>query len=285
LYPIVHICYVDESGGFEAPNLPTRGVTPVMAICGMILPTRLVPAFTRDFLALKREHYPRFFETGTALGHIRREIKGNSVLQATRSTSRNDRRQASRVRNGLLDLLEAHDVKIVGRVWVKAPSQGLAQVPSYCYAVQDIARHFSSYLVSEGSSGVLVCDSRSPAQDGQTSHSVFTDKFRTGSDPIPAIVEAPLFAHSPNHAGLQACDLIASTMLFPMSTDAYCATTATGAHASPYYADVREACGPRLRRRQYMYRDEYGRTRGGIVVSDKLGHQPAAVMFAKASAP
>ncbi|HVA61796.1 MAG TPA: DUF3800 domain-containing protein [Mycobacteriales bacterium] len=275
----MHICYVDESGGSEPPNSPISGVTPAMVIMGLVLPSRLVPAFTREFLDLKRRHFPKRFETGPGLSHILQEVKGSEFLQRTRSDSRNRRRHARQVRNDLVDLLETYDGRIIGRVWIKEPAQGLDQKATYCYAVQDIARHFSAYCVSQGSDGLMICDAREQKQNVNAAHSVFTDKFRTGGDPIPALVEAPVFAHSDNHAGLQACDLIASTMIFPMAVATYCGSTAVGAHASPRYAAVRAEIGTRLRTRQFMYRDENGKMKGGVVVSDKLAHRSSAEMF------
>ena len=275
----MHICYVDESGGFEAPNSAIPGATPVMAILGLIIPARLVPAFTRDFLTLKRRHFSNRFRTGTGLSHILREVKGSEVLQYTRSPSRNRRRQAGRIRKDLLDLLEANDARLVGRVWVKEPTKALDPKPSYCFAIQDIARHFSAYLISQGSDGVMICDAREQTQNVLAAHSVFTDKFRTGGDPIPAMIELPVFAHSENHASLQVSDLIASTMLLPMAAHAYCATTAKGAHASKHYATVRIENGSRLRARQFMYRDENGKWRGGVLVSDKIAQRSSAEMF------
>src|SRR5690242_10774214 len=114
----MRFCYLDESGGCEAPDSgPTA--TPVMVILGLIVDAASIPALTRDFLALKRQHFPGRFTTGHALDHILIEIKGNEILQMTRDRSRNLRRQADQFRSGLLNLIEAHPCRIVGRVWIK----------------------------------------------------------------------------------------------------------------------------------------------------------------------
>lgn len=91
--------------------------------------------------------------------------------------------------------------------------------------------------------------------------------------------EVPLFAHSDNHAGLQLADLVASTLAFPMAAAAYCKPRTGAPHSSPYYDDVRSAFGRRLMSRQYRYRDETGRWRGGLVVSDPIGHQSGSLLF------
>jgi hypothetical protein len=140
----MYICYLDESGGYEAPDR-SPDATPVMVILGLVVNAASVPALTRDFLALKRRHFPARYASPHALDHILVEVKGSEILQMTRKSSRNPRRQAQRLRAELLDLVEAHGCRIVARVWVKEPGKGMAPVPSYCYAIQDIARHFSQY--------------------------------------------------------------------------------------------------------------------------------------------
>ncbi len=278
----MYFCYVDESGGFEPPDSsPTA--TPVMVIAGLILPAARVPAFTRDFLALKRTHFPNRYLAGHGLSHILIEVKGSEILQMTRSSSRNKRRQAKVFRAGIMRLLEIHDARIVGRVWVKEANKGLDPTPSYTFAIQDIAKHFSSFLVSQGSQGVLICDAREHQQNVSSAHSIFTDKFRTGGDPTPALTEIPVFGHSENHAGLQVSDLIASTFLFPMAASAYCTGSSSGLFPSPhesgYYHEVRKDFALAVRNRQFRYLDECGRWRGGIVVSDRLNQRSGSHMF------
>lgn len=120
----MHVCYLDESGGYEAPD-SDPSATPVMVILGLIVDAASVPALTRDFLALKRRHFPGRFASGHALDHILTEVKGSDILQMTRSSGRNSRRQAQRVRLELMDVLERFDCRLVGRVWVKEPSKGM----------------------------------------------------------------------------------------------------------------------------------------------------------------
>jgi hypothetical protein len=274
----VFVCYIDESGGFEAPDY-SPDATPAMVILGLVVDTAQVPALTRDFLALKRNHFPGRFRSGRALSHILLEIKGNEILQMTRSQSRNPRRQAQRFRDDLLDLATAHGVHLLGRIWVKAPGKSMDPVASYCFAMQDIAKHFSQYLQSKSAEGVMVADSRTHSSNVRTAQSVFTQKWRTGSDPYPFMGEVPLFGHSDNHAGLQVADLIASTLVFPMAACAYGCKPPGSVHASSRYNEVRRRFGERLRALQYRYRDETGHWRGGLVVSDHVGHQPGSALF------
>lgn len=274
----LHLCYLDESGGYEPPD-SSPAATPVMVLLGMILDSAVVPALTRDFLNLKRRHFPGRFNSGHALDHILVEVKGSEILQMTRSDSRNKRRQANRFRAELLDLVESHGCRIVGRVWVKNHATGLDVHSTYCYAVQDIARHFGQYMQMEDSAGVLIADGRSHQTNRRVAHSIFTQKWRTGGDPYVHLQEVPLFAASDNHAGLQIADLLASTFVFPMAVAAYCPRRHGFVHSSPRYNEVREFFGERLSRLQYRYSDETGRWRGGLVVSDAIGKQSGSRLF------
>lgn len=84
---------------------------------------------------------------------------------------------------------------------------------------------------------------------------------------------------SANHAGLQVADLLASSLVFPMAASAYCKPRIGAVHSSTRYAVVRQEFGARLKGLQYRYRDETGHWRGGLVVSDPVGHQPGSLLF------
>ena len=130
----------------------------------------------------------------------------------------------------------------------------------------------------ENTTGLLIADGRSQNLSVPVAHSVFTQKWRTGGDPFPPLLEVPLFAHSDNHVGLQIADLVASTLALPMAAVGYGAP-AGSAHDSGRYRAVRETYGSRLRDLQYRYRDETGQWRGGLVVSDPAGKRPGSVLF------
>jgi len=274
----VHICYIDEAGGFEDPD-GSLTATPAMVILGLIVDAARVPALTRDFLALKRRFFPGRFKTGRALDHILVEVKGGEILQMTRDDSRNKRRQAQRLRGELLDLVQAHECSVVGRVWVKEAHRSMDPSGSYCYAVQDIAVHFNQVLMSGGEMGIIIADGRQHHTNRNVAHSVFTQKARVSGDAYPAIKEIPLFAASDNHAGLQVADLLASTLVFPMAAAGYCPPRRANPHSSGRYAVVGAEFGSRVQDLQYRYRDETGRWRGGLVVSDPVGKQSGSRLF------
>jgi hypothetical protein len=250
-----------------------------MVLLGLIIDAASVPAITRDFLALKRQHFPGRFASPHALDHILTEVKGSEILQMTRSQSRNKRRQADRFRDGLLTLVEQHDCRIVGRVWIKEPGKPMDPEASYCYATQDISKHFSQYMASENEVGILIGDSRNHGTNLKVAHSIFTQKWRTAGDPYSALREVPLFAASDNHAGLQIADLIASTLIFPMAAAAYSPMKVHHVHSSSTYQHVRTMFGRRVMPLQYRYRDHDLRWRGGLVVSDRVGHRSGSLLF------
>lgn len=250
-----------------------------MVILGLVVEGAAVPALTRDFLALKRTFFPARYARGRALDHILTEVKGAEILQMTRSTSRNQRRQAQRFRGSLLDVVESHGCRLVGRVWIKESGKSMNADASYGYAVQDIARHFSQNLESVSDVGVIIADGRSHHTNLKVAHSIFTQKWRTGGDPYATLREVPLFAASDNHAGLQIADLVASTLVFPMAASAYCPSRPGNPHCNGRYAEVRAEFGIRLRSLQYRYRDEAGWWKGGLVVSDPLGHRSGGDLF------
>ncbi|GAA3436102.1 DUF3800 domain-containing protein [Kutzneria kofuensis] len=209
------------------------------------------------------------------------ELKGNEVLQMVRSDSRNRRRQASLIQRALIDLVNRYDGKVVGRIWVKRAGKGLKPDATYCYAAQDIAKHFCQYLIERSSTGVLIADGRTPEANSRVAHSIFTQKYRVAGDPYPHVLEVPLFSDSRNHVGIQIADLLASTLVFPMAAAAY-GTKCVSVHSSGRYHRVREDHGEALRELQFRYLDETGRWRGGLVVSDIGGKRTGSLLFSAA---
>ncbi|MBB5893713.1 hypothetical protein BJ998_004909 [Kutzneria kofuensis] len=252
-----------------------------MVILGLIVEAGAVPGLTRDFLALKRRYFPRRFNTGLTLDEVLHELKGNEVLQMVRSDSRNRRRQASLIQRALIDLVNRYDGKVVGRIWVKRAGKGLKPDATYCYAAQDIAKHFCQYLIERSSTGVLIADGRTPEANSRVAHSIFTQKYRVAGDPYPHVLEVPLFSDSRNHVGIQIADLLASTLVFPMAAAAY-GTKCVSVHSSGRYHRVREDHGEALRELQFRYLDETGRWRGGLVVSDIGGKRTGSLLFSAA---
>ncbi len=272
----MYACYVDESGGFEAPDAGPRA-TPLMVFAGLIVELSALRSLTADFLALKRRFYPG--AASRYLDYVLMEIKGGALRRALREGGHRERSHALGVLDGVVRLIERHGVWLVGRMWVKAPTKSLGPDATYTYAIQDIARHFDHFLRSQHTRGLVICDGRDHRQDVRVAHSVFTQKHQFGGDALPRIVETPLFGRSDNHVGLQLADLVASALLFPIGARVYCASNSSGVHSDPQFEVLRARYARRLRSRRHVYADAGGRTRGGVVVSDKLGKRPSGALF------
>jgi hypothetical protein len=102
-----------------------------------------------------------------------------------------------------MGLLEYHDARIFGRIWVKEVGGRCEDRSIYTFSVQAICADFQNLLETSGDTGFVIADSRSPAPNAAVAHSVFTQKFKTEGDRYPRILEMPTFGHSQNHAGLQ----------------------------------------------------------------------------------
>jgi Protein of unknown function (DUF3800) len=274
------LCYIDEAGGFEAEG-STPSATPLMVVAGLILDHRLIRTITTEHLRIKQIYFPGSLGTGThLLDYILAEIKSTRLKRYLRSQRRDERRLVIGYLDRIVELLERSEARVIGRVWVKEPGLGLDPASSYNYAIQDLARHFTHLLFTQQEVGLILCDSRMHAKNRQVSHSVFTLKQRLIGDALPEIVESPVFGVSDNHAGLQIADIVAGALLLPMACRTYCAGCSASTHMDPRYDKLRERYARRLRALQYLYHDATGRSRGGIVVSDRRGGRPSRDLFA-----
>jgi hypothetical protein len=274
----VHICYIDESGGFEVPG-SNASATPLMAITGLIVDAAEVRQLTYELLQAKRRFYPQKCMSSLLLDHILAEVKGGDLRGSLRSASRNVRRHAKGYLDRVVALLEARGVSIIGRVWIKGVGVALDPASSYTYAIQDLARHFQQFLEHNDSEGMVICDSRMHNQNSQVSHSIFTQKHRAQGDSLPRLADTPVFGSSTNHAGLQLADIVASALIFPMAARVYCAHQWAGGHTAPVFDEVRTRYAARVAALQYQYLDPAGTEHGGVVVSDKLRHLPSSELF------
>lgn len=272
----MYFCYVDESGGFEAPN-SRPDATPLMVIAGLIVPAARIAAVTADFLELNRRFFPG--RASRYLDYVLMEIKGSELRRRARSDSHRERRQAIQVLNEIVGLMETHDLRLVGRVWIKEPARSLKPRETYTFSVQDIGRHFDRFLDERDSEGLILCDSRDHAQDIHVAHSLFTQKHKASGDALPRLLEPVVFGRSDNHVGLQLADIVCSSLLFPMAARAYCSGSTSIAHSHPRFDELRRRYAARLRERRYAYADEGGRTRGGVTVSDPSGGKSSGLLF------
>lgn len=279
----MRFCYVDESGDTrDLPATPHHGgITPVLVVAGVVIDQRLLENLTRAFIELKARFYPNLvYNNRHRLGRILPEIKGADIRRALRTGApHRNRRQAIGFLDAFMGLLEYHDARIFGRIWVKEVGGRCEDRSIYTFSVQAICADFQNLLETSGDTGFVIADSRSPAPNAAVAHSVFTQKFKTEGDRYPRILEMPTFGHSQNHAGLQVADLLCSAMLFPMATRAYCVGHVQNVHVDTGFGVLASRYGARLQAMQHRYKDDQGHRRGGLTVSDPVGRQGGGALF------
>lgn len=277
----MYACYIDESGDTGALPASTSPIQPVLCILGVTLDLTRLPEFTSQFIDLKARFFPRLFP-GPRIGRILVEIKGSDLRSVFRSTSADARKRHHHIGflQELLNLLTQYDCKIFGRVWVKPIGGPMNGWSTYTSSAQAICTVFHNYLTTQSSTGILICDSRLHHQNARVSHSIFTQKFRAVGDPYSRIVEMPTFSHSENHAGLQVCDILASALIYPITTFTCCTGHVTNLHVDPGFQELKTRFGQTLNTLQYRYQEyPLARYLGGITLSDPLGRKNGGHLF------
>ncbi|MEK7674336.1 MAG: DUF3800 domain-containing protein [Verrucomicrobiota bacterium] len=277
------VFYVDESGCLGTLVSANSPIQPVFALGGVILKQERLTEFTLDWLHLKERFFPKMqIPNSDFLDWIAVEIKGAELRKRIREGPRDPRRHALGFMDKFLDLLERHDARLLGRLYVKSIGTPFNGRAVYTSAVQSLAADFQSFLAAGQGDGLIILDSRNKPKNTNVSHSVFTQKFRAAGDAYNRLVEMPVFGHSDNHAGIQAADMICSAFLFPMAAYVYCQGHVNNIHVHLQYYRIRDLFGERLKRMQFRYQDANQWWRGGITVSDGIGHQAGGVLFAPA---
>ncbi len=282
--PKLKICYIDESGCTGSLPHATSNVQPVLVVSGLFLDRDRLADITRDFLALKARLFPKYkpaSKTTTRSHHLDRmlqEVKGAEVRKHAAASSRRKSRHAIGLLDQLVRLLVRYDARFVSRVWIKPIGGDFRGASRYPLSIQDICSSFQNYLEQINDSGIVVADSRFPAQNRNVAHSIFTQKFQLAGDPYHRIAEMPTFGDSQNHAGLQICDLLTSAVIEPLAVKAYCEGHVTSIHVRSGYSQLQRFTTP-LRGLQHRYREPTGRWRGGVTVSDGIGKRSGKLFF------
>ena len=94
-----------------------------MAFAGLVVRAEVLRPLTADFLDLKRRFFPG--AVTRRLDHILVEVKGSDLRRHMRSPPRRRRRHTIGVLDRVLGLIEKYEVRLVGRVWVKAATEAL----------------------------------------------------------------------------------------------------------------------------------------------------------------
>lgn len=277
----MQVFYVDEAGCTGMLPSATAPIQPVFVLGGVILDQSRLRDFTLDWLHLKDRFFPGLkAPNADFLDWIAVEIKGADLRRRIRDGKRDPRRQALGFMDKFLELLEKHDARLLARLYVKPIGVAFNGRSVYTSAIQILAAEFQRYLDVTRSAGMMILDSRNKPKNTNVSHSVFTQKYRAGGDAYAGLVEMPVFGHSDNHAGIQAADMICSAFLFPMAAYVYCQGHVNNIHVHLQYYRIRDRYGARLKRLQFRFQDANQWWRGGVTVSDGIGHQKGGVLFA-----
>ena len=277
----VQFCFIDEAGDLGAlRDPPAPNDQPVLVVAGLFVDAARLATLTHDYLDLKYRFFPNLNYSSTLrLDRILPEIKGAEVRNnATRGNAR-QKAHAIGFHDHIVGLLRRHDVRLVARIWIKAPGSPFKGTAVYTSSIQGLCTYFEHYLTRCDSSGLCIADSRSKSKNLSVSHSIFTQKF--GAVPnYERLVELPTFGHSDNHAGLQICDIVCSGLLYPIACYAYCTGHVNNVHVQPGASRLRRRYRQQLKELQYRYYDvQEGRYVGGVVVSDYLNQRSGALMF------
>lgn len=277
----MYVCYLDEAGCTGALPSATHQIQPAFILLAMALPLDSVPRLTTDFLRLKREFFPHCVQSSrTFLDSIRYEIKGAELRKAIALGTPREHRHAIGFLDRILNLLEYYEARVFGRVWIKGIGATFDGTSVYTSSVQDICQTFQSLLVTLGTGGIVIADSRNKPKNSSVSHSIFTQKYRLAGDPFDRIIEMPTFGHSDNHAGLQMADLLCSALLFPMAMFCYCTGHIQNLHVRAGYEAIHERYCISIKKLQHRYQEpEGGRWRGGLTVCDGIARRPGSLLF------
>lgn len=259
---------------------PASTNQPVFVLCALFTDYSRLDSITQDFIQHKRRFFPALAYRSTAfLDAILPEIKGADLRRHVAVGGRNTRRHTMGFLDGVFDLLQRNDVKIVARVWIKGLGHPLRSNSVYTASAQRLYQVFDHYLTTAGDYGLCVIDSRTKGLNVRVAHSIFTQKFSAASPAYPRVAELPGFVHSENHAGIQLADLVSSAILYPVAAHSYCSGHVANVHVQPNFALLKTRYGGVLKTLQYRFPDANGRFRGGITVSDAIAGRSSALMF------
>lgn len=274
----MHLCYMDESGHTSEISPAQPDQPPVFVLVGVSVPLARAKELTWGFLQLKKEFEPRLQRVRLS-ELITFELKGSSIRRDIRGRSRRTSRRALGQLDKTLRLLEKCGCQIMGKIVTKTVGPLRSDDSVYPPAVRDIAESFESLCAASASNGLMILDSRTKHKNMGNVNGITSQRFRSGGDPFPHLVEAPLLGHSDLHVPLQLVDIVASGLVFPIACAVYCASYDWNAHVRPEYLALREQFGARLQQLEYRYVDANGNRRGGFQIEDPIGRQPVHLLM------
>ncbi|HKG03060.1 MAG TPA: DUF3800 domain-containing protein [Conexibacter sp.] len=103
-------------------------------------------------------------------------------------------------------LLERHECRIVGRVWVKQLDVPIDGMALHVSSLRFICAAFHAGLADD-ERGMVLTDSQTYQHNHRLAHAIFTQRFARRPS-HERLLDMPVFGHSDNHAGLQLADLL-----------------------------------------------------------------------------
>ena len=272
------LLHIDEAGCPGALPSSISPVQPVFVVAGIVFPQGELARLTPEFLHLKSRFFPALARGRAFLDCVLAEVKGSDIRRDACSSSRRVRRHALGFLDKYVELLEQAGVRILGRAWVKGIGRPFDGRAVYTSSIQSLCQGFQMFLEGQDDRGFVICDSRTSYQNANVSHSIFTQKYQAAGDRYSRVLEMPTFGQSENHVGIQLADLLCSALLFPLAVYGYCQGHVNNIHVRTEYGHLKSLFGVRLLNLQYRYQDST-RVRGGITVSDEIGHRSGVLMF------
>jgi len=278
------ICYLDESGDGSCPTSFSihSNIQPIFSIVGIIVDSAHLKDITLRLIDLKKRFYPKpFAEKGKKhLAVLTEEIKGSVIRKDFRKADKKLWKLHVKFLKQILKILDTFNIRIVSNVYIKSPKTAFDGKKVYTTTVQKICNYFNQYLIECEDSGIIIADSRTPFDNRTVAFSVATQKFKYSGDQYPQIFECPTFGQSEVHAGIQIADIILSAIIVPVSAYTYCLEHYKSVHVSDNYGYIKSHLAPIIRNLTYRYRDNSGKWRGGITVTDMISHKSSSEFFA-----
>ncbi|MEZ5337439.1 MAG: DUF3800 domain-containing protein [bacterium] len=266
------ILYLDESGctGKLLRNHQSAA-TPVFIISGLIIDTASLTMLVWDLIGLKKRFFPkRFLPLNHDLEIIREEIKGSDLRKLIRTGDTRKKKVALGFMDGVLRILEKHNVLLIGKCLAKQPELEIDSHALYTSYVQALCAVFSRLLEEYDDDGLVMLDSRRKQVNGIVAHSIFTQMYSTRGSRLPRLQEIPVFGHANVHPGLQLADLVCSAMLFPMVGLYSFGTGSPSVHLSAEYSGILTRFAGRIDRILFRYRSDTGAVRSSLQIDDRF---------------
>jgi hypothetical protein len=279
------IAYVNECGcSGELPSADSP-VMPLLTIAGFAAPAAAVERLTAGLAEWKLRFFPGLCrDLADPEGSILVEVEGAELRRLARR-SKKTARFAAVALGGLLDLLEAEEARLLGRVWIKGIDEPFNRRAIFSTSLQTILAGLGDLCARRGTYGIALLASGDRSPKETLSQQLFSRRFEKlhGASPrggLERLAELPSFAHPANHAGLQLAGLLCSALLFPLAAYSFCrGHVRNPTHLSDAYLALKERLGGRLEKLQHRYQDGGGKWQGGITVSDPLGGRPGGILF------